>query len=127
MSTHKIYVAGPMRGYPEFNFPAFHQATAALRAQGHIVFNPAEKDEEVHGTEFSKQFPSGSLEDATSKGFSLRRALGDDLAWICAEATAIYLLPGWRQSKGACAEHATAIALGLEIIDTEAMLVSRAA
>lgn len=112
----KIYVAGPMRGYPEFNFPAFHSASKKLRSLGYEVFSPAEKDEEVHGEEFSKQFKTGSLEDATSMGFSLRRALGDDLKWICAEADAVYLLKGWEKSKGALAEKATAEALGLEVM-----------
>lgn len=112
----KIYLAGPMRGYPQFNFPAFHAAAKTLREQGHYVFSPAEKDEEVHGADFSKQFDTGNLEDATAKGFSLRRALGDDTAWICAEADAIALLPGWERSKGALAEKALIEALGLEVI-----------
>lgn len=112
----KIYVAGPMRNYPEFNFPAFHAASKRLRDAGHTVFSPAEKDQEVHGKDFSKQFPTGSLEDATNTGFSLRRALGDDLAWITAEADGVYLLRGWEQSKGALAEKATAEALGLEVM-----------
>ena len=112
----KLYVAGPMRGYPEFNFPAFHAAAKRLREEGHTIFSPAEKDEEVHGAEFSKQFKTGSLEDATSMGFSLRRALGDDLKWICKEADGIYLLRGWEHSKGALAEKATAEALGLVVM-----------
>ena len=105
-----------MRNKPEFNFPAFHAASKRLRDAGHTVFSPAEKDEEVHGEEFSKAFKTGSLEDATSKGFSLRRALGDDLAWITSEADGIYLLEGWENSKGALAEKATAEALGLEVM-----------
>lgn len=116
----KIYVAGPMRGYPEFNFPAFHAAADLLRKQGHEVFSPAEKDESIHGTDFSKQFKTGSLEDATSSGFNLRRALGDDTAWICAEGEGIYLLKGWDKSKGAIAEKALSEALGLEIMYEEA-------
>jgi hypothetical protein len=113
----KIYVAGPMRSIKEFNFPAFHAAAAALRAQGHTVFNPAEKDNERHGTDISKGNAAGCEKLATEQhGFDLRTALGDDLHWICAEAEAIALLPGWEKSKGATAEHATAVALGLQVI-----------
>lgn len=114
----KIYLAGPMRGIPEFNFPAFFAATVELRAAGHEVFNPAEKDNEKHGTDISKGNMEGREDVAASQhGFSLREALGADLAWICAEADAIALLPGWRNSKGATAEHATAVALGLRVIE----------
>jgi hypothetical protein len=115
MSTTKVYVAGPMRGYPEFNFPAFRAASAMLREKGFTVFSPAEKDESIHGTDFSSKYTTGSLEEATKDGFSLRRALGDDLEWICKEATTIYMLKGWEKSAGANAEWATAKALGLEI------------
>lgn len=103
-----------MRGIPEFNFPAFHAAAAVLKAEGHEVFNPAAKDNERHGTDISKGNVAGDEAVATAQhGFNLREALGLDLAWICAEADAIALLPGWRNSKGAKAEHATAEALGL--------------
>ena len=114
----KIYVAGPMRGIPEFNFPAFNAATARLRADGHIVFNPAERDNERHGVDISKGNVLG-CEDlaATEHGFDLRVALGEDLAFICAHADAVAVLPGWENSKGANAEIATARALGLVIFD----------
>jgi hypothetical protein len=113
--TKNIYVAGPMRGYPEFNFPAFHKAAEELRKAGYTVFSPAEKDEERHGEGFSAQFPTGSLEDATATGFSLRRALNDDLNWITLHGDAIYMLKGWEKSAGAQAEWATARALGQDI------------
>jgi hypothetical protein len=113
----KIYVAGPMRGIPEFNFPAFHSAAAKRRGIGHDVFSPAEKDNERHGTDISKGNADGCAKSAAKEhGFNLREALGVDLAWICAEADAIALLPGWENSKGAKAEHATAVALGLQVI-----------
>jgi hypothetical protein len=38
----KVYIAGPMTGMIEFNFPAFHEAAARWRAAGWEVLNPAE-------------------------------------------------------------------------------------
>jgi hypothetical protein len=106
-----------MRGIASFNFPAFHAAAAELRAQGHEVFSPAEKDNERHGTDISKDNPTGSEELAEQQhGFNLREALGADLGWICSDAEAIALLPGWESSKGVKAEVATAEALSLEKI-----------
>lgn len=92
----KLYLAGPMRGLVDYNYPAFHLAAARLRAAGYEVFNPAELtfpwDEE------------GS-----------RKAMGAELAWICAESDAVVLLDGWERSLGATAEIATARALGLAV------------
>ena len=113
----KIYVAGPMRGYAQFNFPAFESATRDLRALGHEVFSPAERD---RGTGFHPdQAMAGTEEEMALAGFSLREALGTDLAWICAEADAVVLLPGWLLSLGARAERATARALGLPVFMLE--------
>jgi hypothetical protein len=99
----KIYLAGPMRGYAEFNFPAFHAAAAKLRGEGHIVFNPAERDIERHGgVDISKGNASGDVAQAEQKhGFDRRHAMRDDLEFITKEADAIALLPGWEQSEGA--------------------------
>lgn len=106
-----------MRGYAQFNFPAFHEAAARLREAGMEVFNPAERDQKALGADFGKDNLTGSEEEATKKsGFSLREALADDLLWICQQAEAIALLPGWDKSKGACAEAATGRALGLIFI-----------
>lgn len=113
----RVYLAGPMRGLPEFNFPAFHRAAAILRGQGHEVFSPAEKDIERHGVDISKGNADGDEEYASKQhGFSLREALGIDLAWICAHAEAVALLPGWERSTGANAERAAAKALGLKLL-----------
>lgn len=114
----RVYLAGPMRGIPEFNFPAFHKAAKVLRAMGHEVFNPAESDEEVYGEGFASGNLTGNEEEAAAqKGFSLREALERDLTWITRHAEAIALLPGWEKSRGARAEYSTAEALGLSMID----------
>jgi uncharacterized protein DUF4406 len=113
----RIYIAGPMTGIPNFGFPAFRAAAAKLRAEGHEVFSPAEHTEREHGRVFSDNNASGDEASAAREyGFNRRKALADDLDWICRHADAVALLPGWGASKGANAEHATAIALGLEVI-----------
>lgn len=116
----RIYLAGPMRNIAHFNFPAFHSAAANLRAEGHQVFNPAERDIEHHGVDISKGNINGCEEQAAKEhGFNLREALKDDLEFICLHADAVAVLPGWENSKGAQAEVATAKALGLAIIELE--------
>ncbi len=110
-----IYLAGPMSGVKDFNFPAFDEATAKLRAEGHCVFSPAEKDRAVFGQDINKS-ETGDVDEASAKGFSLRRALYEDTKFICLEADTIAMLPGWEHSKGARAERALAYALGHKII-----------
>lgn len=111
----RVYLAGPMTGIPHFNYPAFHAAAANLRAGGCTVFNPAEHDIEMFGKDISN--PDGcAIKAAQDHGFDRRAALKADLTWICENADAIALLPGWEKSSGACAELALAKALSLEII-----------
>ena len=109
------YLAGPMRGLPKFNFPAFMAAAASLRKKGHKVFNPAERDIKVHGKDIASS-PTGNIKTAERKGFNLRKALAADLKYICLKADTVVLLPGWETSKGAKAEKATADALGLDVV-----------
>lgn len=113
----KIYLAGPMRGIAEFNFPAFHAAAGMLRGKGHVVFNPAERDIIATGVDISRDNPTGDNALAEIKhGFNLREALKDDLEFVCLHADAIVMLPGWERSLGAQAEVATARALGLLVM-----------
>lgn len=117
MKQQIIYLAGPMQGIPEFNFPRFNAVAWALRQDGHRVFNPAQRDiERAGGVDISKGNTEGKLTEETKKHFSLREALADDTNFICLEADTIVLLPGWEKSNGAQAEHRLAVALGHEII-----------
>ncbi|MGK3957871.1 DUF4406 domain-containing protein [Arthrobacter sp. R4] len=42
----KLYIAGPMSGLPEYNYPAFHAAEARLKAAGYETLNPANNPEQ---------------------------------------------------------------------------------
>lgn len=100
-----IYVAGPMRGHAQYNFPAFDRAAAKLHTDGHTVVNPAELDRKMGVTEDTDPFPPNFL----------RIAIKRDLLSIC-ECDAIYLLRGWEKSAGVAVELAMTKFLGLEEI-----------
>ena len=108
----KLYLAGPMRGYPNFNFPAFDYAAAKLRAQGHEVFSPAERDRETYGAEIEINL-TGDETKVTNPACTINDCMAADCEWICRNADAIALLPGWEKSSGANAELALVKALGL--------------
>lgn len=103
-----IYIAGPMSGLPEFNFPAFNSAAAIWRAEGWEVFNPAEKDTEA-GLD-AEAYKTGDAELATATGFNFREAYLWDIEAVL-KSNAIYMLRGWENSPGARGEHAVAIAI----------------
>lgn len=107
-----IYVAGPMRGLPDYNFPQFDAAAQALKDEGWSVINPADTDRNEGGTDTCPhEFdPNTSYEDREF----MRVAMARDISAICNRCTAIYMLKGWERSSGAKAEHAVAQAIGIE-------------
>lgn len=107
----RLYVAGPMTGIEDYNRPAFYDTAEAFRDGGYVVFNPADNDVRLFGSH--EACDEAINEDRQG---ALRIMLGSDLEFITQEADVIAMLPGWENSKGARAEHATAVALGLEII-----------
>lgn len=101
----RIYVAGPMRGFPLYNFPAFDREAANLRLMGHTVISPAELDRELGFDEAT---------DTATPEF-VRQAIARDLEAI-ATCDAIYLLRGWSKSSGAAVELHLAKFLGLKVL-----------
>ncbi len=98
----RIYIAGPMSGRPEFNYPAFFRAAEALAAVGHEPINPARNE---------------GREDCKTWLDYMRAALRD-----IADADAVALLPGWDESRGATIERNLAVSLDLPIRTVEAWL-----
>lgn len=97
----KVYIAGPMTGLKDFNYPAFNAAAQRWRDAGFQVFNPAENFDGDTGRDY-------------------REYMREDLAMLL-KVDAIALLMGWRLSRGARYELLTAQLLGLLIYNAETM------
>ncbi|MBS3954065.1 MAG: DUF4406 domain-containing protein [Methylomicrobium sp.] len=96
-----IYLAGPMTGIVDFNYPAFNQAAEQLRAKGFQVENPAENPQ-----------PACNSWNGYMR-LGLRQMLKCD---------AVVFLPGWWQSKGARLELDVASRLSMPVFTLEELL-----
>lgn len=110
-----IYLSGPMRGVPQFNFPAFFEAEQRLRDLGHTVINPARHDEEMYPDIASWEgFDTGNIDECSV--FDIKHAIMWDLEQV-AECDAIAMLPGWQSSIGARIERDLAMLLKHPVLD----------
>lgn len=107
--TERVYLAGPMTWLPWFNFHTFDSARDWLALMGFEVVSPADLDRGVGIDPTLSEDPWAVLE-----GFDLREAARRDLEALMG-CSGIVLLPGWWNSKGATAELATALWLGLRV------------
>lgn len=105
----KIYIAGPMSGLKDFNFPAFFEAERQLESLGYEVINPAHND----GATVQEALESAGTPESPNKLWSyyMKRDLPHvmDVDMLC-------VLPGWQKSKGATLEVTVAKALGLPLM-----------
>lgn len=93
-TLRRLYIAGPMSGIPDNNYPAFFDAARRLRAMRLNVENPAENP----------------VPPCKSWLGYMRLSLLQ-----IARVDGVVMLPGWQRSKGARAEHQLARNLGLPI------------
>ena len=125
--SRSAYIAGPMRSRPQFNYPAFHEAEAQLRASGWRVFNPAKLDE-IHDGATPLDLTIEQQYEHASAVENARRYAKRDLSILidtlrAEEGDAVVVLPGWDESVGARAEVAVAHWVGLPVIPLELLEV----
>lgn len=96
----KLYLAGPMSGIPDLNFPAFHAEAARLRGLGHVVVNPAE------------------LNPTSSDWLECMRVDIRELV-MC---DGVAMLPGWWNSRGARLERQIGTGLGLRVFSSDQLM-----
>ena len=106
-AIRKVYLAGPMRGYPRYNFDAFAAAAASLRKRGLTVFSPAERDIREDGFNPDKD-----------EARPMREYMEHDLPAVC-RSDAVVVLDGWEKSKGACLEVHVARRVGVPVVSPE--------
>jgi hypothetical protein len=92
----RIYISGPMTGYPEFNYPAFRAAEHHLRNLGHDTANPARHP----------------VQDSWAAYMRL------DLADLVT-CDAVAVLPDWELSRGAVLEVHVAQQLGMSVLSVD--------
>jgi len=91
-----VYIAGPMTGLPDYNYPAFEKAERDLIARGylkHNIINPKE-----HAPAPKKQLSEREAHDFWL--YCMRLSIRD----LATECDTIYMLRGWGRSKGASLE-----------------------
>ena len=111
------YIAGPMRGIPEFNFPRFMAADALLSGFGWHVYNPARHDLDTGSVSIlDPGYPTGDVNGLPR--FDLDEAFQWDEAAIRV-SDALVLLDGWALSAGAHREYRLARSLDKDIFRLE--------
>ena len=92
MNGRRVYISGPMSGYPGWNFAAFNDAASQLRELGYEVVNPVDINTDVT--------------------MPWAECLKADLAAVL-ECTDVACLAGWELSRGAVFEVHVAMALSI--------------
>lgn len=110
MTTDAVYLAGPMRGYDLYNFPAFDRCAENLRGMGYKVISPAELDRQAGFSEHAEFTPEELVP-------MMREFMRRDLNAIIDQCSAIALMPGWQKSSGVKVELSLAHVLGLQVLD----------
>jgi hypothetical protein len=94
--TMKVYISGPITGYPDLNRDAFTAAAAALKAHGFEPLNPHDC------------VPN-------SDTATWEECLRADIAALVQECDGIALIEGWQESRGSKLEVHIGMALHMKV------------
>lgn len=110
MFEGRVYLAGPMSGLPESNYPAFHRAAKVLRTCGFEVVSPAELHPDGPRL-WDQARASGDQACMALWRTFMRKDLRELM--LCG---GIFYLDGTEDSQGAQIEVRLAAALGFEVV-----------
>jgi len=101
MTNVKWYLAGPMRGYEKYNFPAFEAAAKHLRELGYDIVSPHELDSKEIREEALRSETGLIGESGKIGGETAGEILARDVRILIDDLNGIIFLPGWERSTGA--------------------------
>ena len=105
LHKQRVYIAGPITGYPGWNKAAFTTMEVKLQSLGHDTINPN-----------NSNCVAGPFDRYTDW---LRR----DIIFMLS-VTVVVFLPGWRESRGSKMEFAIAKGLGLPTWEVKGSIVT---
>lgn len=105
----RVYIAGPMRGYEEYNFPMFDYAKILGEKLGYEVISPADMDRDLGFDPATNGWTKGDLRAAVRRDLDVLQSLSPD------RGDFVVVLPGHEHSAGASAELRVARWLGLSV------------
>jgi len=110
----RIYIAGPMTGIRNYNFPAFFTAADSLRRNGFDPINPAEMD--IKEGDVTVTYPVGDPSGvvALSPTWDRSKVMARDLDAV-RTSDGVLVLAGWRNSLGALDEVTCALLYGVDV------------
>lgn len=103
------YLAGPMTGMEDNNWPAFDRHARLLEINDQKVINPADHDRKV-GLDLN-------TEEGTFAAFRW------DFEQIITKADGVAVIAGWERSRGARAEVELARLIGLPVVHADNLTV----
>lgn len=110
--SKRYYIAGPMSGRPQHNFPRFFEVADQLRAQGLQIVSPAEIDSEEVREAALESVDGGTDDDGKLAGNTWGDFLSRDIKIVADEVDGVIAFDEWPMSKGARLEVFTALQLG---------------
>ena len=112
-----IYIAGPMTGIPQFNYPAFEAAYRSLATAAfwyRRIISPHLLDSEKMQA-LAWRSPDGNVAALSEEcGETWGDVLARDVRIIEKEVCAFWLLPGWHKSRGARLEVFVGLLTGVD-------------
>ena len=100
---NKIYIAGPMTGYENYNYPKFFKIESILKEKGWIVINPARITDDFGG------------QNVFLSDLNAQKTILFEQQTQLMNCNAILLLDGWQKSVGSKIELQIALKHNLDI------------